>query len=111
MEEDPYIWSIDLIMTTREEILNALKKSKEELSALGIKEIGLFGSYSKNEPSEISDIDIPIDFETEKETYDNLMAAYDLMDRLFQQEKVEIITKNGLSPYIGPKILNEVIYV
>ena len=28
-----------------------------------------------------------------------------------KMEKVEIVTKNGLSPYIGPKILNEVMYV
>ena len=29
----------------------------------------------------------------------------------FKNEKIEVVTKNGLSPYIGPKILNEVQYV
>jgi uncharacterized protein len=45
------------------------------------------------------------------ENYDNYMAVYDLIEHLFKSDKVEIVTKNGLSPYIGPKILNEVIYV
>ena len=39
------------------------------------------------------------------------MAAYDLFEKIFKNEKIEVVTKNGLSPYIGPKILNEVQYI
>lgn len=39
------------------------------------------------------------------------MAVYDLFEHLFRNEKIEIVTKNGLSKYIGPKILNDVFYV
>ena len=98
-------------MTTKEYILSTLKANKSEISKLGIKNIGLFGSYLKEEQSDKSDIDILIDFEPDKENYDNLMAVYDIFERLFKNEKVEIVTKNGLSPYIGPRILNEVLYV
>ena len=56
-------------------------------------------------------IDILIDFEPEKENFDNYMAAYDLFEKIFKNEKIEVVTKNGLSPDIGPKILNEVQYV
>lgn len=73
--------------------------------------MGLFGSYVRGEQSEKSDIDILIDFEPEMENYDNYMAVYDMFELLFKNERVEIVTKNGLSPYIGPKILNEVTYV
>jgi predicted nucleotidyltransferase len=45
------------------------------------------------------------------ENFDNYMAVCDIFEQLFKNEKVEIVTKNGLSPYIGPKILNEVLYV
>ncbi len=38
------------------------------------------------------------------------MTVYDILENLFRNEKVEIVTKNGLSPYIGPQILKEVIY-
>ncbi len=98
-------------MTTKEYILTTIKNHKPELNKLGIKDIGLFGSYLKNEQSFNSDIDILVDFFPEKENFDNFMAIYDLLERLFENENVEIVTKNGLSPYIGPKILNEVIYV
>lgn len=98
-------------MTTREYILKTIGSSKSELSKLGIRDIGLFGSYIRGEQTERSDIDLLIDFEPDKETFDNYMAVYDFIERLFKNEKIEIVTKNGLSPYIGPKILNEVQYV
>jgi hypothetical protein len=98
-------------MTTKDYILAILKSNKSYLSKFGIKDVGLFGSYIRGEESEQSDIDILIDFEPEMESYDNFMAAYDLFEMLFKNERVEIVTKNGLSPYIGPKILNEVMYV
>lgn len=98
-------------MTTKEYILSTIKDCKSQLTKYGIKNIGLFGSYSRNEQFEDSDIDILIDFEPEKETYDNLMGVYDLLESYFKNEKVEIVTKNGLSPFLGPKILKEVMYV
>ncbi len=39
------------------------------------------------------------------------MAVYDLFEKIFKDEKIEVVTKNALSPYIGPRILNEVQYV
>jgi len=98
-------------MTTKEHILKTIESKKKDIFSLGIKEIGLFGSYVRDEQSENSDIDILIDFEPDKENFDNYMAVYDILERLFQNQRVEIITKNGLSPYIGPRILNEVKYV
>ena len=98
-------------MTTKEYILNNLKSKKTEISVFGVKNIGLFGSYAKDEQSENSDIDILIDFEPEEETFDNFMAVCDYIEELFKDQHVEVITKNGLSPYIGPSILNEVKYV
>jgi len=98
-------------MTTKENIIKKLKSKKIALSKFGIRSVGLFGSYIRNEQSKESDIDLLIDFEPEKENFDNYMAVCDIFESLFKNEKIEIVTKNGLSPYIGPKILNEVIYV
>lgn len=84
---------------------------KSQLSKYGVSNIGLFGSYLRNEQSNGSDIDLLVDFNPEQENFDNYMAVYDLFENLFENEKVEIVTKNGLSKYIGPKILNEVLYV
>jgi hypothetical protein len=97
-------------MTSKQSILATLKKNKPQLEKLGVKEVGLFGSYARNEQVQSSDIDILIDFAPEKETFDSFMDAYDLMEEIFRNQKVEVVTKNGLSPYIGPKILKEVVY-
>lgn len=98
-------------MTNREYILNKLRAYKPRLNQFGVRNIGLFGSYLRGEQSESSDIDILIDFVPEQETFDNFMAICDLFEKLFEKEKVEIVTKNGLSPYIGKSILKEVMYV
>lgn len=98
-------------MTTKDYILTTIHTHKPELSKLGVRNIGLFGSYVRGEQSDKSDIDILIDFDPDQENYDNYMAAYDMIEQLFKNERIELVTKNGLSPYIGPKILNEVVYV
>ena len=98
-------------MTTKENILKTLTSNKSKLSKFGIRNVGLFGSYLRDEQSSKSDIDLLIDFEPEKENFDNFMAVYDFFEKIFKNEKIELVTKNGLSPHIGPKILNEVHYV
>ncbi len=98
-------------MTTKENILIALRSRKPEFSKLGIRNVGLFGSYSRGEEVSNSDIDVLLDFEPDAESFDNFMAVYDILEQLFQGEKIEVVTKNGLSPYIGPSILKEVHYV
>ena len=98
-------------LTTRDNILNILRLQKQAFSDLGVRNVGLFRSYLRNEQSINSDIDLLIDFEPEKENFDNYMAVYDIFENIFKNEKIEVVTKNGLSNYIGPKILKEVMYV
>jgi len=97
-------------MLTKSKILQILQKKKEILTKYGVKEIGLFGSYSKNLQNQNSDIDILIDFDSEQETFDNLMKVYDILENSFRNYKIEIVTKNGLSKYIGSYILKETEY-
>jgi len=98
-------------MTTKEYILSTIRENKKELLRYGILKVGLFGSYVRGDESEKSDIDLLIDFDPAHENFDNYMAVSNILEQLFKNEKLEIVTKNGLSPYIGPKILKEVQYV
>ena len=81
-------------MINKKYILSKLKSKRVEFSAIGIREVGLFGSYVRNEQTEKSDIDILIDFDPDKETFDNYMAVYELLEKLFKNIKVEVVTKN-----------------
>ncbi len=98
-------------MLNKQHIKDKLIKQKERLKSFGIRQIGLFGSYVRNEQTSNSDIDLLIDFNPEKETFDNFMSVSDLLGKIFKGYKVEIVTKNGLSKYIGPYILKETEYV
>ncbi len=97
-------------MTTKEHILSKIKRHKNRLKNLGVVKIGLFGSYVRGEQTVKSDIDIFIEFEPEKENFDNFMSIYDILENIFKNEKVDIVTKNGLSPHIGPQKLKELRY-
>ena len=98
------------MILSKNKILKILQEKKELLTQLGVKRIGLFGSYSKNLQKKESDIDILVDFYSEQETYDNLLGVYDLLEKTFKNKKIDIVTKNGLSKYLGSYILNETEY-
>ena len=99
------------MMITKEIIIDILKSQKPKLSKFGVNNIGLFGSYLTNEQSDKSDIDLLIDFDPQKESFDNYMAVYDILENIFGNNRIEVVTRNGLSPHIGPKILKDVMYV
>ncbi|MHC4623249.1 MAG: nucleotidyltransferase family protein [Planctomycetota bacterium] len=95
---------------TKEKILDRICKSGAELSSLGVRSIGLFGSFAKGDSSSDSDVDILVEFDPEKKTFDNFMDACFLLENLLGR-RVELVTKDSLSPYIGPHVLEEVEYV
>lgn len=98
-------------MLSKKNIKEEIMSNSLLMRQYGISKIGLFGSYSRHEQKKGSDIDILVDFQQDKETFDNFMAVCDLLDSIFKGYKVEVVTLGGLSPYIGPHILNEVEYV
>jgi predicted nucleotidyltransferase len=98
-------------MLTKQSIKNQLQATKPQIMRFGISKIGLFGSFVKEEAKPDSDIDILIDFAEGQETFDNFINACYFLDDLFKDIKVDVVTVNGLSPYIGPYILKEVEYV
>jgi len=97
-------------MTTKDFILTTMREHKAQLASFGVNKIGVFGSYARNEQQPQSDIDILIGFDPEKETFDNFMGVNDYLENLFAGEKTEVVSVNGLSPYIGRHILEEVNY-
>jgi len=98
-------------MINKQDIFQTIIDNKVAIKNFGVNEIGLFGSYVRNEQTAKSDIDILIDYNKDKISLTNYMGFCYLMEDLFANTKVEVVTKNGLSKYIGPYILKEVEYV
>ena len=57
-----------------------------------------------------SDVDLLVEFEPNKKTFTNFSNLVFFLEDLLGQ-RVEIVTVESLSPYIGPYILREVEYV
>ncbi|NOX64125.1 MAG: nucleotidyltransferase family protein [Chloroflexi bacterium] len=91
-------------------IIALLQAHGPEIRAFGVRRLGLFGSFVRNEAREGSDIDILVEFEPERKNLDNLVGLGDYLEALFRHP-VELVTPEALSPYIGPHILAEVEYV
>ena len=95
---------------TREEILKMLDENRTQLRALGVKRLGLFGSFVRGEQRADSDVDILAEFEPVQKTFDHFIRLSFLLEDLLGRS-VELVTPEGLSPHIGPYILKEVEYV
>lgn len=91
------------------DIFSLLTANQPRIRAFGVKRIGLFGSFVRSQQDSESDVDLLVEFEPGKKTFDNFLAlASYLEDQLGRP--VELITIESLSPYIGPHILSEVEY-
>src|SRR5271154_2112270 len=94
-------------ISNKEGLLSLLASHRKNIKEFGVKQLGLFGSFARNEQLAESDIDFLVDFEPEQYKYRNFInLVYYLEDLLGR--KVEVITRNGLSPYLAPHILKEV---
>ncbi len=101
---------METAVQVQNEILLALKENHSDIEALGVKRLGLFGSYLHGNPNENSDIDFLVEFKPEQKTFDNFMQLSFFLEKLFNC-RVELVTPESLSPYIGPRILEKVAYV
>ena len=92
------------------EIIKKLKEIKPDLEKeYNITELGIFGSFVRNEQTETSDIDILIDYKPETSIL-TLGGLQNMLSEIFNM-KVDIVMKKTLKRRIGKHILSEVIYV
>ena len=77
-------------------------------SGFAVKRIGIYGSFSRGEEKESSDIDILVEFE--KPTFRNFMNLSFCLEDLFGR-KADLVTVKGLHPRIRPYVEKDVIMV
>jgi len=92
------------------EIITKLKELKPDIEKkFNITELGVFGSFARNEQNEESDIDILVDYKDGTSLL-TLGGLQYMLSTLFNT-KVDIVMKKSLKKRIGKQILSEVIYV
>jgi len=95
---------------TFDEIKAILEEHKDTIrDKFKVDEIGIFGSYVRNEQTEESDVDILVTFKEPIDFFIFLHLEEYLSDLI--GVKVDLVTKKALKPYIGKEIFKETIYV
>lgn len=96
-------------MKSQSQVFEKLKEIKASLNKdYSVKEIGVFGSFSQNNFSDESDVDILVEFERP------IGWKFFTLELYLQQvlgRKVDLVTKNALKKQVRESILSQVIYV
>ena len=97
-------------MLSRQEILDELSRNLNTFKEkYGVKRIGLFGSYSREEQKDTSDIDVLVEFDLSKVTFDNYMELkFTLEDRF--RKPIDLVIIDDIKPSLKPVILRSVKY-
>ena len=90
-------------VANKQDLLNRLRANQSRLKEFGVRRYGVFGSFVRDEARDNSDVDLLIDFEEGKKTFDNFMELGFYLEDLLGR-RVETLTPEWLSPYIGPHI-------
>ena len=96
-------------MLTSKIIMQKIEDNMDKINIFGVKKIGLFGSYVKDEQELESDLDFLVEFEEGKKTFDNYMDLKFLLESMFNRN-VDLVVFEALKPDLKPHILETVKY-
>jgi len=99
-----------MAVQTKAHLLSLLQEHQHHIRTFGVRRLGLFGSFVRERQGRESDVDILVEFEPGRKTFDAFMQLAFFLEALFER-RVELVTPESLSPYIGPHILREMEYV
>ena len=109
MRQNRY-WMTELRMQekplTREEAIERILASEPEIRAFGVQRLALFGSVARGGARLDSDVDILVQFLPGSKTYSRFLGLSELLEERLRR-RVELVTVEALSPFLGPRILSE----
>ncbi|MCK6557304.1 nucleotidyltransferase family protein [Candidatus Binatia bacterium] len=89
--------------------LAVIESRMGEIRALGARRIGIFGSFARGQEREDSDVDVYVEFDDDKRTYDNFFALHELLESLLGR-RVDLVTDKALTETRAQLILPTVRY-
>ena len=97
-------------MKKLKQIQSILASSKAELrKRYKVKELGIFGSYSRGEQKKTSDVDILVRFNPKATLFDFVGLGNYLEERL--KMKVDVVSERGIRPELKSSIVKDVVRV
>ena len=98
-----------MTVLTKQEVLDIIKNNLDKFASFGVVEVGLFGSFVREEQTEHSDVDLLVNLQNHD--WDNYCQLIDFAETIFKGRKVDIIAESTISGYEGVNICREVEYV
>ena len=98
------------VVHNKQDIFQAIEKLKPAIMHLGVKRIGLFGSFAREEHTETSDIDLVVEFIPGMKKYRNFLDLADLLEETLQK-KVDLLTWEGMASFVQREIEKDIEYV
>src|SRR5205814_6135786 len=89
--------------------LTIIQEHMDEIHRLGARRVGVFGSFARGDAGEESDVDIYVEFDDTKRTYDNFFALHELLEK-FLGRRVDLVTDKSLTETKARLILPTVRY-
>ena len=71
------------MIRTKQDILDVLDQNRSHIRALGVRRIGLFGSFVRGEQHPDSDIDLLVEFDPRRKTFDTFMELSFFLRRFY----------------------------
>jgi|SRR5579883_3255754 predicted nucleotidyltransferase len=97
----------DLSTLSLEAILDEVVRHRADLQRLGVRTLGLFGSFRRGTPHAGSDLDFLVTLQ--RPSFDAYMDIKFFLQELFGRQ-VDLVLENSLKPRLRPRILAEVVY-
>jgi hypothetical protein len=91
---------------TRELVQARVRGVEADVLSLGVRRLALFGSVLRNQARPDSDVDLLVEFAPGQKSFDRFLALCDLLETRLGH-RVELVTTEALSPFLGPHILAE----
>ncbi len=92
----------------RDEALRLLAEHRDEIRALGVRSLALFGSVARDEARPDSDVDVLVELE-EPVTYDRYCDVLEYLEGLFRT-KVDLATAGSVKPRYWKSIEPDLTY-
>lgn len=93
-------------VTTLHDAIERLRPKAEQMRALGVQRLALFGSVARGRPRPESDADLLVRFVAGEKTYSRFLELAELLEEALGR-RVELVTTESLSPVVGHKLMAE----
>jgi predicted nucleotidyltransferase len=98
------------VLMTRQEAMKYLLAQQEELHALGVKTLALFGSVARGDAVNTSDVDVVVELNRPMGLF-GLSVLKNRIQEILGVSQVDLITRDNIHPALKDVILKELVDV